>query len=310
MLLQDWAEQYLIINPNIQSENTRRLFRQSVRHLEKYLRRQALVADLTDDNLAAYVAHRRIQQRAPSTIEREVAKLLTLWRDAAQHGILPPPTLKFPRAKLRVPMAWVRKEVVRLFAEARRTKRTVGRHPYPNVPGKILWPAILGVVWDSAERIGAVAEVDRADIQVVRWLWFVRGAWITFRVRKGQGRALVRWVRRSTAKAVVRLMDATDSPKPLCPIHKRQLYHHLNHLLRDAGLPTDRWSKFHRLRRSHASYLKLAGGDARESLDHSSEEITRTRYYDPRLTQSRPATADLFDPVGWKARVLAWIGAA
>jgi integrase len=47
--------------------------------------------------------------------------------------------------------------------------------------------------------------------------------------------------------------------------------------------------QFYSLRRSFASHLAAAGGDAREGLGHSSESVTR-RYLDPRVTNAgKPA---------------------
>lgn len=52
-------------------------------------------------------------------------------------------------------------------------------------------------------------------------------------------------------------------------------------LFRLAGLPSGRDCKPQRLRRSHATHLKAAGGDPTLALGHSSEEVTRRYYLDP-----------------------------
>lgn len=44
------------------------------------------------------------------------------------------------------------------------------------------------------------------------------------------------------------------------------------------------WAPFHLIRRSHASHLTVVGGDARQSLGHSSEAVTDKSYRDPRIT--------------------------
>ena len=51
-----------------------------------------------------------------------------------------------------------------------------------------------------------------------------------------------------------------------------------------AGVPlrNDTGSKFHRIRKSTASYLRLNGGDATARLGHSTPKITE-RYFDPRI---------------------------
>ena len=70
--------------------------------------------------------------------------------------------------------------------------------------------------------------------------------------------------------------------------HISTFYNRLNRLLKAAHLPTDRRSKCHRVRRTHASYLTAAGGDATQSLGHSSPKTT-AGYLDPRICGTQRA---------------------
>jgi integrase len=63
-----------------------------------------------------------------------------------------------------------------------------------------------------------------------------------------------------------------------------------------AGLPNDRWSKFHRIRKTHASYAAAAGLDAQRLLDHASPKTTRA-YLDPRIVR-QPSAPDVLPRVG------------
>jgi integrase len=66
------------------------------------------------------------------------------------------------------------------------------------------------------------------------------------------------------------------------------LYYHYGQLLRRAGLPDDGRCKFHRMRRSVASYYESAGGNATELLGHTSRRTTQG-YLDPRIvTTTQP----------------------
>jgi len=58
-----------------------------------------------------------------------------------------------------------------------------------------------------------------------------------------------------------------------------------------------RGTGFHRLRKSSASYLAAAGGDATEHLGHAKPEVTRQHYLDRRITQTRTAV-DFLPPLG------------
>jgi integrase len=136
---------------------------------------------------------------------------------------------------------------------------------------------------------------------------FQRG-WVTIRKRKRSGRVLLRPLRPSTARLVRKLLAASDAPQPFATVDRTTLYCHLNRLLTRAGLPVDRKHKFHCMRRSHASYLTRAGGDAQDSLDHGDPNMVRERYHDPRVTVRKQAIDYLFDPSGWRDRLLAMLG--
>ncbi|MCI0541143.1 MAG: site-specific integrase [Verrucomicrobiales bacterium] len=296
MLLVELCADFVASNPSIRSPHTQRLLLTSIGHFGRFLKRSAAVRDFTDKRLAGYVQHRRELGKADATIEREAAKLMTLWRYAASRGLCAPPTIRLAKARIDTPVAFLRGEVCRLFRAAKNYDS-----PIRGVPGRLVLTALLCVIWDTAERIGALCEVDRADINL-------DGCWITIRSRKNGGRTMVRKLRRSTAKAVGALLANNSHRKPFGYVHRGTLYYHLKRLLVKAGLPADRRHKFHCLRKSHASYLHAAGGDARESLDHCSEEITRARYYDLRITRPRDAIRFLFDPLSPFSRLLAWLG--
>jgi integrase len=62
------------------------------------------------------------------------------------------------------------------------------------------------------------------------------------------------------------------------------LHRRFRRLLKAAGLPATRKDQFHSIRRTTASYIKAAGGDATWQLGHSGPKVTEV-YYDPRIVQ-------------------------
>jgi integrase len=64
--------------------------------------------------------------------------------------------------------------------------------------------------------------------------------------------------------------------------HPTYVYNRLKIILKRAGLPHGRKDKFHKVRKTTASYYEAAGGSAQRLLDHSSPAVTR-RYLDPRI---------------------------
>ena len=296
MLLSELKEEYFTTNLFVRSPETRRLLTLSVAHFGRYLGRDALVSDLTDTNLSGYIQARRAQGRAETTIEREASKLLCLWRFAAASGTILPPRTRLAKAKLDTPVAFMRPELYRLFRAAK-----AYHLPICGVPGNVYMLALLDLIWDTAERVGAIRDIKRSDVDLP-------GRWVTIRTRKNSGRTLVRKIRRQTANSLQALIDQHDDQRVFGPLHRTSLYLHLNRILKAADLPQDRKHKFHCLRRSHASYLHQAGGDSRASLDHSSEQITRDHYLDPRVCAGKQPISYLFEPRGTLAKILGWCG--
>lgn len=302
MLLIELAERYCAENPQVKSAETIRLLKSSVRQFCAYLKRPAELADLNAKTLVAYTQYRRLAGKAESTIEREAAKLMTLWRWAASEGWAQTPKIRFEKAKVEAPVCFLRWELRRLVKAMKSYDKTIG-----GVSGDVYLLALLSTIWDTAERIGAVRAVQRSDIDVSS-RWWPRRYWITIRHRKRSGKTMVRPLRRSTAKYLRLLLAETGEKQPFALVDRTALYGHLDRVLERAGLPVDRKHKFHCVRRSHASYLKRAGGDVQQSLDHSSPQIAQERYYDPRVTETRHAVDFLFNPFGVWERLLSLVG--
>lgn len=295
VLLSQICTTYCESTDSVRSEHTQRLLEHAIRRYSEWLGHEAELDDLSDRNLISYMRSREKQGMAHATIERESAKLLTLWRYAALNGWVKPPTVRIRKAKCRTPRAYSRSELRRLFSEAKRTKRTIRR-----LPGNVFWPAMLYSCWDSGERINGVREIRRDDFDLI-------GRWLTLRNRKGNGEVLVKKLRRRTVKYVRALLVLSDAEKPFAIVSKSAQYKSYKEILKDAGLATDRDSLFHRIRKSHASHLHRRGGDAAESLGNT-PEVCRKHYLDPRLTGGKQAADLLFDPLSVWSRLRELLG--
>lgn len=268
MLLVDLCADYVTNNERVQSPETRRLLRVVIRNFEKFLARPGVAADLSDEQIKHFGMSRRAAGLALSTIDGELSKLMAIKRYAADRGLTPRPVLRIAKSRSPAPVAFVRWQIRRLWKQSRRSTANLG-----GVPGSIYWPALLDLLWDSGERIRAIYHLRRVDIDL-------RGRWVTFRERKGQGAVMVKRIRRQTAKHLRKLMQSHSDDQPFSVVSIGTIYHQYETLLSDAELPTDRHSKFHCLRKSHASYLHVAGGDSRASLGHSNEATTIKHYHD------------------------------
>ena len=75
----------------------------------------------------------------------------------------------------------------------------------------------------------------------------------------------------------------------------------LGEILNRAGLPTSHRDKFHKIRRTHATYLADVAGEeaAQRSLGHASIQTTRS-YIDPTKLTRRSNAADIIARPDWK----------
>lgn len=295
MTLSRLLANYIANNDRIRSTRTTHLLDTTIRNFEKYLQRPGTVVDLADDNIRCFAVARRLAGRAQATIDGEVAKLLAIQRWAALEGLLPPGRYQLVKSASPVPRAFVKSQLRNLWLAAYRAEGMIG-----SVPSCVYWPALLDVAWDTGERIWSIYRLQRHDVDL-------SGRWVVLRERKGHGCEMPRRIRRATKRSLRRLLSQHDLPEVFRIGSLATVYKHYAKLLHDAGLPTDRRSKFHCLRRSHASYLHVAGGDSRASLGHSSDAVTIKHYLDPRIVAARQPADLLFSPLGWWEWVWGWM---
>ncbi len=149
------------------------------------------------------------------------------------------------------------------------------------------WTALLLVCFDSGERISAVMALtwDRVDL---------RTRWVRFRAEERKGGVEDSPVRLSRdAAAALRKLPHNSAEVFPWPRSKTYLWHQYGRLLKEAGLPSDAKSKFHRIRRTVASYAEAAGGNATAMLRHSKREVTEA-YLDPRIVKKQQPADVLF----------------
>lgn len=215
----------------------------------------------TDDALACYRDARLAEGAAPDTVRGELTKLIGVAKWLGYD-----PVVKKPSNVERCPEAWNRSQLRRLFREARTTKRIIW-----GIPGNVYWPALLGVAYDTGERIGALLSVRAGDFtgRLLR---------CPAEVRKGGYRDAAYQLSRNTLRDMRRLWVLHPTGPVFLHGSPSRLWQAYTALLTDAGLPADRRSKFHRLRRTHATFVHLAGGDATAAMGHR-DSATTWRYY-------------------------------
>jgi integrase/transcriptional regulator with XRE-family HTH domain len=267
----------------IGSKETTRLINCAIRAFGRYLGRDAVLGDLNQDRVLDYLNYLLEGDRmAPASIQTHRERLLALWRFAAKKRWLPDfpevPSVRIPK---RVPDAWTRDDMQRLMDAAGQLDGRLG-----NVPASLWWQTIFNVVFDTAERIGAVLKLRFDHVS--------HDGWVTFaaETRKGKTRDKRLRLRPETLDGIRAIREQAEPEETLVfawPLSPTYIYRIYGRLLDAAGLPNNRRTKFHKIRRTTASEFEAAGGNATELLDHSSRSTTK-RYLDPAvLREQQPA---------------------
>lgn len=264
--------------------NTAVLYELAIRQFNRTLLRPATVDDLTEENMARHVSRRQSRERAPGTIAGEQRKLYALWRFACREGRLKIwPTSHPIRVPERIPRAWTVDELGKLFSCAKFATDVA------QVDGPLWWGVLFRCLWETGERIGAMLQL--------RWEWVdLEGQtlYLPAEVRKGGHGDRLYPISHETAALLAKLPQ--EFRPFFWPYHPVTLYNRLKAMLTKGGLPADRRSKFHRMRRSTASHYKAAGGDVMELMGWTSAKVARG-YIDPRIFKPTSAV-DLLPKAG------------
>jgi len=273
---------YLPLKLRSRSPNTIRLYRHTIRSFGRFLERPPRLSDLTDDTVSAYLAWLVGRKLSPYTVNKERSQLLAIWNYAARKGhVCTFPDVAPERTPCRIPQAWTTSELGRLLDAC---QSEPGR--LAGIEASDWWTALHLVLWDTAERIGAVLALTWRQYQPP-WLL------IPAEARKGRREDKLFRLGDDTQASLARIREPRRVKLFQWPLTLGSLYNHYQRILRRAGLPADERCKFHRMRRTVASYYEAAGGNATELLGHTSRRTTRS-YLDPRIVQTRQPSDVLF----------------
>ena len=269
------------------SPETSRLYRISIRHFDETMGRDAVLTDLTNENINRHLQRIRDKGRAPATVNKDLSQLGAIWRFASRHGHVGNwPEVRKEIEPKRVPMAWTPQEVRQLLATIEAMAGMLG-----NVAERSFWGAIVRLCLDTGERIGAV--------RVAQWDW-LNDDWLIVPAesRKGKTRDRAYQLSPHTMELLGELRKAAiGSTIFYFPREPGYLWRRLAHIQAKAGLPVDRRSKWHRMRRTVATAVHASGGDAQAAMDHSSRKTTDS-YIDPRATKTVANSSVVTDYLG------------
>jgi integrase len=273
MTLEQLFDVYKNKQLRFKSENTVRLYRHTLKSFSLTLGRTPTIHDLDSDVIELHMERIIRKGGSPASANKDRGQLLALWRFAAAKRIVEQwPTIAMMKEPEIVPMGWLANEAASLLSAC---DKAVGH--IAEVPARLWWSGLVSVLLDTGERIGAVRPLKKHHVQSNYLL-------VPAAFRKGQRRDRLYSLQPSTVEVLQKVAKANTEDDQLFPWDRTEtyIYKRFNVILKAAGLPTDRRSKFHRLRRTVASVVTAAGGDATAALDHASPKTTK-KYLDPRI---------------------------
>lgn len=278
---------YLPARPQIQSERTEHLYRMTFGVFGRYLGHIATLDDLSDETVGAFMRHLKKSGRAATTVNGYRDKLRALWEWCARKKLVDTfPTIGDMPVPVKMPTAWTEEQLHSLFMACAEMPGEVAGIPAPD-----WWRAIHLISWDTGERTGALFQLrwDMLDLSTGKLV-------VPAECRKG-GRKPMPYVLKmdDTIPLLRRIRPLTEELILPWEMHSGTFYNRYKKLLKLAGLPYVRWkSCLQKMRRSFASHLEAAGGNATVALAHTSRAMTERSYLDPVLLDTTPPNELLF----------------
>lgn len=300
--LRDVLERYAVLQ-NL-SDRTVTLYTHTLDRFRDCLGHEPTVDDLDDMVVAGFLRWRAVTSHkgrklvSAASVAKDKCQLVAMANFAAKKRMRKSDGelvefLSLPRGRTirHAPQAYTLDEVRRLILEARKRDGQVAGHP-----AGWWWSTLIYTAWETAERIGALLALRWADVDLE-----ARTVLFRAETRKGRSHDLLRPITPDLAKLLQ--PEVRQQDELVWPWDRKQytsIWASLRLLAKRAGV---RGTGFHKLRKSSASYLAAAGGDATEHLGHAKPEVTRQHYLDSRITQTRTAIdflppLDLGGPAG------------
>jgi integrase len=263
-----YYEPLLLLESN---PNTIRQYHANIKRLDATLNRPAVLDDLTRDNIIR-VSQKIIRDgRSPSTANKTISQLRALLNEAVRRGLAKHDRLPRLKEYQRTPTAWTTEQIDRLYDVCRSQQGMIG-----GVAARLWWVALHDLLLDTGLRAGALLELEWSMIDWDRGVLLVPAE-----------------IQKDDADQAFRLHPETllhlrqiEAPRRrlLLPWDRcySVIWYRYGKNLKEAGLPSTRRDKFHRMRRTTATHFEAAGGDATELLGHSSRDTTR-RYLDEQI---------------------------
>ncbi|MEN6407335.1 MAG: tyrosine-type recombinase/integrase [Thermoguttaceae bacterium] len=236
------------------------------------------VEKITSKVIAGF-QHVLLQRMASATVNAYLRPIKALLRFAADEDsgrlIQKAPKIRMLKEPRRVPLALTLDEFSKVLDTSRAWPGEIG-----GSPAGAWWLALLLVAWETGLRYTALLSIRTID--------FVPESGGLYCQPETQKDNEGMWFQ--LTPDALRAVLAIYNPDELLLFHSgvkiETVGRWFRKVLDDSGIyaPKGCGMRFHRIRKSKASYTKTLGGDAQAALGHSDSSVTK-RYFDPRIVK-------------------------
>lgn len=256
------------------SPDTIEHYRLSVKHFARV--KPGLSIGLIDGKAIAAFRNAMAVGRSSATVNSYTRPIMAMLRMAAEeeYSLLGRvPKIKKIKENLRSPLALTMGEFQKVLARVKTLEDTIGGYPAPD-----WWEAVLLTFWESGLRFKALLAVRTVDLVWENSGFFSQAE--NAKDKEGDWHPL----QAATLAAIRKIFDPIRELLFPHDIAVETIGKRFRKILDTSGIyaPHGCGMRFHRLRRSKASYTELNGGDAQRALGHSARSVTE-RYLDPRI---------------------------
>lgn len=278
-----FEDKYLAHHPG-SNGGTIRLYRIVLKKFGQFLGSRPTLDDLQNDKVGLFLSAELRSGLKPATVKGERAKILALWRHANLIGLVAiGPLVAEIKEPEKLPTALTVPQLNQLILAFDSLRGSTG-----GLPNCDIVRACFAIQFFTGARIGEVRQLHWSDIA---------SNVITFRaeIRKGGKRSLVRSIPADALDQVERLRGKRVQIFPGLSENKAAILYY--RLFEQAKIDRPQHKTSHLLRSSHATYVHQSGGNATDSLGHSSNDVTRRCYLDPRF--AAVGFSDLLPDLEW-----------
>lgn len=279
--------QYLPQRMSITANTTVTHYARALRLFGESLGRPATAKDLRDDTVGKFLRWLvDVQGLKPVSANGYAKQLKALWVWMAKKRMVRLfPTIDNLPEPQNVPHAWSERDLQKLMQACRESTGTIR-----GIPAAGYWVAFHLVQWDTGARTG--------EMLALKWDWVdLKTGYMSVpaEVRKGRRQAMVYALKPETIVALKAIRDPEREVIFDRANWRKSFWTAYKYLIKRAGLPyVPGKSGPQKMRRTFASHIEAAGGNATKALKHRDRRVTEDSYLDPRITEVDSENKKLF----------------